>query len=95
MSQARRQKRAGQRLTEKLYGLLISFYDFLDQKPQPSDEEVRETFKKHSLKWHSLCDKAGIGDQEKARELFKKEVRAAWEKRYAKKEEKENSSISM
>lgn len=79
----RRERRHRERVCEKHFDalnyLLCSFYTLLERKPKPTDEEVRQGFIEHNLKWERYCGKHNLKE---ARELFKKEVSITWHNRY-------------
>jgi hypothetical protein len=63
---------------------LMGFYEFLEKHPKPSDQEVRDEFIRREKSWTHYCSANKLNNEAKL--LFKKEVGAAWEKRYTKKE---------
>lgn len=86
MSKARRIKRQQERIVAKhmsvLGELLGRFYTFLDRKPKPSDESVREEFIKSEKSWKTYCTNHHLNQS--ASLLFNQEVAQSWKKRYAK-----------
>lgn len=89
MSNARRIKREKARIMQthfNVFGsILMGFYEFLEQKPKPSDEEVRNEFITREQRWKQYCKSHKL--TEEASLLFNKEVSISWEKRYTKKAE--------
>lgn len=65
---------------EVLNDLLGRFYTFLERKPQPTDQEVRQAFLDYKRKWITYCRKYELTSQIES--LFIKEVALTWEKRY-------------
>lgn len=86
MSKARRMRRAQERAATKHFGvlgeLLSGFYQFLEQKNKPTDEEVRTEFKSRERYWKSYCSANKLN--ERASLLFNQEVALSWKSRYAK-----------
>lgn len=89
MSITRRTKRAQERDSIKHFSvfgsILMGFYEFLEQTPKPSDEEVRTEFINREQRWKQYCESHKL--TEEASLLFNKEVSVSWEKRYAKQPE--------
>lgn len=60
MSKSRNIRRQKQRQQQSCYNvlatLLAEFYDYLgNTTPQPTDDEVRATFKNYNQKWKKYC----------------------------------------
>lgn len=87
MSKARRLRRAQERAASKhfevLGELLCGFYEFLEKKNKPTDEEVRREFTKRDKYWKHYCSANQLN--ERASLLFNHEVAQSWKTRYAKK----------
>lgn len=92
MKISRRERRAQARQYEKHFNtltrLLMNFYEFLEQQPKPSDEEVRATFLEYNKRWKDYCTKMQLNHY--ASSLFTKEVSEAWKHRYS---QQKNDSI--
>lgn len=92
MSIARRNRRAQSRQSEThlsvLSELLMGFYEFLENKNQPSDEQVRAEFEARENRWKRYCSKNKL--TEEASLLFNKEVAQSWKKRYTKQSQTQN-----
>ena len=58
----------------------MGFYEFLDQKPKPSNEEVRQEFINRENRWKKYCETHKL--RKEASLLFNLEVSQTWEKRY-------------
>lgn len=84
MNTTRRVRRAQLRQARKhfsvLTNLLMDFYQFLENQPKPSDEEVRLRFINDEQRWKQYCAKKQLNEE--ASLLFNKEVSQSWEKRY-------------
>lgn len=84
MSKTRRIKRAQQRDAQKHFSvfgnILMGFYEFLEQTPKPTDEEVRQEFINREARWKRYYKSNHL--TEEASLLFNKEVSISWEKRY-------------
>lgn len=80
MSEQRRKKRKQQRESGGHLNVLAShlslFYEFLEKKDKPSDEEVRSTFLKHKEDWYKYCDSHQLTDSSK--DLFTMNVEKMW-----------------
>jgi hypothetical protein len=68
--------------------LLMGFYDFLDRKPKPTDDEVRREFVRREQCWKRYCK--GNGLTAEAAMMFNSEVAATWNKRYVQNEKEDN-----
>lgn len=79
MSIARRKKREAERHISVLYNLLSQFYEFMSQKEQPSDLDVRLRFKEDDQKWKNYCQKHNLPEQ--VSNEFNKQVSATWEQK--------------
>ena len=64
-----------------LQNLVDRFCHFLDRKPQPSKEEVREKFVKTEMDWKVYCVKHNLGIR--ASMMFNAKIAYEWETRYA------------
>lgn len=84
-SQARRNRKAMDKHMGRLGEMLMSFYAFLEKKPQPADEEVREQFIKRNEQWKSYCTRHGLSRE--ASYMFNNEVAISWKQRYTKQNE--------
>lgn len=73
----RRQRREGQAHLNVLATLLGNFYEFLSKQPQPTDEEVRETFISSNEKWKRYCKNHELMNMD---HLFVLNVKEAWER---------------
>lgn len=62
--------------------LLTEFFNFLEKRPKPTDEEVRSKFKAYESRWVSHCSSRQLNPR--ASLLFNHEVARAWRERYAK-----------
>lgn len=86
MSKARNIRRLQERKAAKhfeyLGKLLMGFYKFLESKPKPENEAVREEFIKRDNLWKRYCKTNQLTDR--ATLLFNQEVAVSWENRYAK-----------
>jgi hypothetical protein len=82
MSEARRNKRKSQKHFKILGELLMGFYEFLENKEKPSDEEVRLEFIAREKRWKRYCSDNQL--TQKTSLLFNKEVSRSWKDRYAK-----------
>lgn len=82
MSIARRRRRAAEKHFDVMSELIMGFYEFLEKKPKPEDEEVRREFKTRLGKWKHYCKIHQLSDE--ASELFIKEVATSWKNRYTK-----------
>lgn len=80
--QRRQQERNASRHFDALGKLLMDFYEFLERKPQPSDEEVRRQFINHDQRWKNYCISHNLTAE--ISQLFKEEVSVSWKKRYSK-----------
>ena len=84
MSISRRIRRAQERDAQKHFSvfgnILMGFYEFLEQTPKPSDEEVRQEFITREERWKRYCKSHKLSEE--ASLLFNKEVSISWEKRY-------------
>ncbi len=65
-----------------LQGLVNSFCHFLDRKPQPSKEDVREKFVKTEMDWKAYCVIHNLGIR--ASMMFNAKIAYEWETRYVK-----------
>lgn len=85
MSITRRIKRAQERDSQKHFSvfgdILMGFYEFLEKKPKPTDEEVRTEFIEREERWKRYCKTHKL--TEEASLLFNKEVAISWKERYA------------
>jgi hypothetical protein len=85
MSIARRNRRAQAREAEKhfdvLAELLMGFYEFLERKGKPSDEQVRTEFTNREERWKRYCTSNQLTEETSL--LFNKEVAQSWKNRYA------------
>lgn len=92
MSKARRIRRENSRRAEKcmsfLAEILGGFYEFLEQKEKPSDEQVRSKFTSCDKQWKAYCRENQL--TEKAYLLFNQEVAQSWKTRYAMKSQEQN-----
>jgi hypothetical protein len=86
MSVARRRRRENSRQTQKhlhvLSELLMEFYEFLENKEKPTDEQLRTEFISRENRWKHYCSTNKL--TEKASLLFNQEVAQSWNNRYAK-----------
>lgn len=64
----------------KLGELLDEFYAFLDQQPQPEDQEVRDEFIRQENRWKRYCEVHHLTD--KAALMFNQEVAVKWKSKY-------------
>lgn len=94
MSITRRIKRAQERASIKHFNvfgaLLMGFYQFLEQDPKPSDEDVRKEFINREQRWKQYCKIHKL--TEEASLLFNKEVSISWEERYKKQPEESTTN---
>lgn len=88
MSIGRRKRRNGKHHAAKisphtkfLMQLLTEYFNFLEQKDKPSDEEVREKFIAYDRRWVQYCNDSQFGPR--ASLLFNQQVARAWKSRYA------------
>lgn len=58
----------------------MSFYAFLERSPQPSDQEVRETFIQKDQEWKSYCRQHQLNHN--TSQWFNYEVGVSWRQRY-------------
>lgn len=79
MSIKRRQRRAAQSHFAVLADTLARFYEFLCKSPQPSNEEVRATFKQQEHSWKQYCVKKQLNPS--AYTMFNKQVSQLWNRR--------------
>lgn len=70
-------RKASERHSNMLATLLGDFYEFLCQKPQPSDEKVREQFTTSNNKWKRYC---AFHKLMNADHLFDLNVSEAWKR---------------
>lgn len=84
MSTARHNRRLGEKHMTKLGDILSAFYGFLSKTPKPSDEEVREYFKRCRSAWTSYATKHNLSDA--SRNLFTAQVKEVWERRMEEKQ---------
>ncbi len=89
MSIGRRKRRGGKRNAAKLnphtkflMQLLSRYFNFLERKDKPSDEEVRELFIAYNQRWVHYCNDHQF--EPRASLLFNQQVARAWRSRYAK-----------
>lgn len=82
MSKARQQRRQARKHFSVLAELLAGFYEFLEQKEKPSDEQVRAEFSARDNSWKRYCSKHQLTQETSL--LFNKEVGESWKSRYAK-----------
>lgn len=89
MSIGRRKRRNGKKRTVKvsphtkyLMQLLTEYFNFLERKDKPSDEEVREKFIAYDKRWVQYCNDHQF--EPRASLLFNQEVARAWKSRYTK-----------
>lgn len=84
MSIKRRTNRAREREAQKHFNvfgdILMGFYEFLEKRPKPSDQEVREEFIARESRWKRYCDIHKLSTE--ASLMFNKEVSVSWQKRY-------------
>lgn len=82
MSEQRRKKRKQLRESGGHLNVLAShlsqFYEFLESEVKPSDDEVRDTFKKHRDAWYKYCDSNQLTDS--AKDLFVMNVEKMWKR---------------
>lgn len=92
MSIARRKRRDQSRQTQVhlhvLGEILMGFYAFLEDKNQPSDEQVRAEFQIRENRWKRYCSTNKL--TEEASLLFNQEVAQSWKKRYTKQSQTQN-----
>lgn len=69
-------KRLAKKSTEYLNMLLKEFYDFLESKPQPGDEQVRTMFIQQEGRWRLYCTINKLNGEVKL--LFKRQVALQW-----------------
>lgn len=81
MSIKRRQRREAQVHFAFLADVLGRFYEFLAKSPQPSDEEVRASFKQHDHIWKQYCAKKQLNAS--ANDMFKFQVAQLWNRNKA------------
>lgn len=88
MSIKRRQRRQSQVHLAYLANVLGSFYEFLKRSPQPSDNEVRASFKRHDHIWKQYCVEKQLNKS--ANDLFIRQVALLWKAKQAKNTSTEN-----
>lgn len=85
-------RRERSRQAEKHFGVLAEilsgFYEFLEQKEKPSEEQVRTEFLSCENRWKRYCSQNQL--TEKASLLFNQEVAQSWNKRYTKQSQTQN-----
>lgn len=76
-------RKAAKRHDRKLKSLLFTFFDFLNKKPKPSDEEVRSEFLKREMAWKTYCILNHLDIRTSL--MFNAKVSYEWESKFAQK----------